>query len=133
MFNYAPTAALNLDAGDGVYLTGTDAQRPDGAVPVLYPPSLSITAGPGGVVLENTVTLYPSADGNLSITTTGGGSLFSNPSTAGTIPELLMSDSSHNQWLNSATFTDSDHGAAPLEVNNPTPVMLNISGNMENG
>jgi filamentous hemagglutinin family protein len=132
LFNYAPTAALNLDAGDGVYLTGTDAQRPDGAVPVLYPPSLSIVAGPGGVVLENTVTLFPSADGNLDITTTGGGSLFSNPSTPNTIPELLMSDSGGRQWLNSTSFTDADHGATPLEIGDPNPVMLNISGDMEN-
>ena len=74
MFNYAPQAYVDLTA-NGVYLTSLNVPRPYGAVPVLYPPVLDITAGSGGVTLEGNVTLFPSPDQNLDIITTDGGNL----------------------------------------------------------
>jgi filamentous hemagglutinin family protein len=133
LFDYDPQSAVDLTAGIGVYLTGSNLPRGGDAVPVIYPPTLDITAGSGGVVLENSVILFPSAYGNLNITTTGGGNLETLTSGAiATPPELLMSDSSAKQWQDSTTFTDSDHGPTLAELNNPNPVVINVSGNMEN-
>ena len=137
LFDYAPEAAVNLTAGDGVYLTDQDVPRlPSIPVQVIYPPILNITAGAGGVTLQDNVTLFPSADQNLSITTRAGGSLVSSPNTPGAIPELLMSDSSNIRWNPNATiipFSDADTGTGlPAQAGNPDPVVLNIAGNLEN-
>lgn len=129
LFDYDPQSAVNLTAGDGVYLTDLNVPRPFGAIPVLYPPSLTINAGAGGVTLENSVTLFPSAYGNLNITTTDGGNLIGIPVNA-TVPELMMSDSLSTRWLNANSFTDGDHGNL-AEINNPNPVTLDISGNAQ--
>ncbi len=147
LFDYAPDASVNLDAGIGVYLSVVElgnlprpqlSGQPVDEVPVIYPPILNITAGSGGVTLQGNVTLFPSADQNLTITTTAGGSLVATGSGA---TELLMSDSSQTQWSSGTTtssgtdgiFSDTDHGTgAPAQAGNPDPVVLNISGNMEN-
>ena len=118
LFNYGPADAVLLNAPlGGVYLTDVNIPR-DGEsdeVPVLYPPTLDIQAGPGGVTLQDNVTLFPSPDGNLSITTTRGGNFMAVPNdpTANPSPELLMSDSSQTRWLGAGTFTDGDHGDQP--------------------
>ena len=137
LFNYGSEAQINLNAGQGVYLTGVNLPRLSGAgnaVQVIYPPILDITAGSGGVTLEGNVTLFPSADQNLNITTTAGGSLMATGS--GTTTELLMSDSSQTQWKssgNNKTFSDTDHGAGvPVQAGSTDPVVLNIAGNMDN-
>lgn len=131
-FNYNPQAAVVLTAGDAV-LTGLDVPRPNGnAIPVLYPPTLNVTAGSGGVTLQGNVTLFPSANQNLSIVITGGGSLLASPSSVTSPYMLYMSDSSQSRWLNSSTFGVSDHGSVPNNLNNANPVVLNISGSMEN-
>lgn len=132
LFDYAPDATVNLDA-NAVYLTGANVPRPAGAVPVLYPPILDITAGSGGVTLDDNVTLFPSADQNLAITTTDGGNLTALPAAPGTAPiELLMSDSAQTKWKSAASFSDNDHGAVPEDLNNLDPVQISIDGNMEN-
>ena len=133
LFDYDPQSAVDLTAGIGVYLTGSNLPRGADAVPAIYPPTLDITAGPGGVVLENSVTLFPSAYQNLNITTTGGGNLETlTTSVLATAPELLMSDSSAKQWTQATTFSDSDHGPTLAELNDSDPVTINVSGNMEN-
>jgi len=132
LFNYSPQAAVDLTA-NGVYLTGLGVPRPNGAVPILYPPILDITAGSGGVTLESDVTLFPSPYQNLDITTTDGGDFTSTADPSSPI-ELLMSDSAQTQWTPGA-FLDSDHGSLqnePNELDNPNPVLINISGSMEN-
>jgi hypothetical protein len=133
LFDYDPQSAVDLAAGIGVYLTGENLPRPFQAIPAIYPPTLDITAGSGGVVLESSVTLFPSPYGNLNITTTDGGNLEATATAGSTItPELLMSDSSSKQWQTDVSFTDSDHGATLAELDNPDPVLIDISGNMEN-
>lgn len=133
LFDYDPQSYVDLSA-DGVFLTGGigNVPRPFGGVPVLYPPILDINAGAGGVTLDGTVTLYPSPYQNLQITTTDGGNLAAGENTTGVPYELLMSDSAQNRWINSATFSDSDHGTLQNEPNEDTPVLIDISGSMEN-
>ena len=140
LFDYAPDATVNLDAGIGVYLTDDSSKprpqlsgQPVDEVPVIYPPILNITAGSAGVTLEGNVTLYPSADQNLNITATAGGSLVA-PEQSGTPIELLMSDSSQTQWfVKDSTFSDTDHSVGvPVQAASSDPAILNISGNMEN-
>ncbi len=147
LFDYSPQASVTLDAGNAVYLTGVGLPRPDGAVPMLLPPTLNINAGSGGVVLETPnavdgngnslslfsydITLFPSPDGNLSINTTGGGWLTSGNSD-GSQATLLMSDSSYQQWFiaNSGAqpFSETDHSSVPAEAGNTTPVTINLAG-----
>ena len=133
LFDYSPYAAVDL-AAYGVYFTGSEGTVPrlvNEDVPVLYPPILNVTAGAGGVTLEGNVTLFPSPDQNLTITTTDGGNLSATPNLS--IPiELYMSDSAHNQWTHGGVFSDSDHGSTLTELDNPNPVLINISGSMEN-
>jgi filamentous hemagglutinin family protein len=132
LFNYGAEDSVDLNAGVGVYLTDLNLPRPNADVPVLYPPILDISAGSGGVTLEGNVTLFPSADQNLTITTTEGGSLTSRNNGSGTIPELLMSDSAQSRWTSLDSFSDQDHGPLSAEPNELNPVVLDISGNMEN-
>jgi filamentous hemagglutinin family protein len=144
LFNYDPQAAVDLNAGIGVYLTGTVAALPRpsvGGTPdevqVIYPPILNIFAGAGGVNLLGPVTLFPSAYQGLTITTTGGGDL-TGVQGQSTPTELLMSDSSQTRWIGGPniaipTFSDLDHSAGvPVQADDPNPVFLNISGDMEN-
>ena len=133
-FDYSPDASVSLNAGDGVYLTGLNVPRlPGDSVPVLYPSSLSITAGQGGVNLENNVTLFNSPDQNLNITTTDGGGLTA-PGGLASNDYLLMSASSKTSWQsgNASIFTPQDNGSGtPTELNNPNPVVINIDGSMK--
>jgi filamentous hemagglutinin family protein len=133
LFDYDPLAALGLMAGDGVYLTGQNIPRPNDNVPILLPPSLSISAGGGGITLENNMTLFPSASGELSLETragTGGDFLAENSSS------LVMSDSAQTHWFISNTgvqpFSPNDHGSTPTEIDNPNAVTVSIDGDMEN-
>ncbi len=152
LFDYSPQASVALNAGDGVYLTGSNLPRPNGAFPQLLPPILTINAGAGGVNLFTPnavdgsgnnilnflttgipdIALFPSPYGNLAITTTDGGSLTSGD---GSQITFLMSDSDQNRWLISSTsiqpFSIGDDGALPPELNNNQPATLNISGEMD--
>jgi filamentous hemagglutinin family protein len=130
LFDYSPQAYVDLTAY-AVILTGAAVPRPDGAVPVLYPPILDITAGAGGVTLDANVTLFPSPDQNLEITTTDGGNLTA-PVDLASVIELYMSDSSQGQWKSSVSFGTDDHGTTPPQLYNYNPVLINISGSMEN-
>src|SRR6185295_7212566 len=76
-FDYGAASSVTLNAGNGVTLSGQNA--PTGQdrlnVPSIYPPNLDITAGAGGITLLNDVILFPSATGQLNLTTTSGGPL----------------------------------------------------------
>jgi filamentous hemagglutinin family protein len=151
LFDYDPEASLTLNAANAVYITGFNLPRPDGGVPLLLPPVVSINAGPGGVVLDTPttgevggipislsdydITLFPSIYQNLDIMTMGGGWLASG-NADGTDATLLMSDSGYRQWFNVASggssippFSEDDHAAVPLELNNDNPVTINLTGN----
>ena len=130
-FDYDPNASVDLAAGIGVYLTGQSLPRLINVpIPVIYPPSLDITAGSGGITVQNSVILFPSPNQNLNVTTGNGGSLVGVAS--GTETKISMSDSSQRRWLDPSVFGDNDNAASPPELNNPNPVLINISGSMEN-
>jgi len=148
LFDYNPEAWVDLTAGNGVYLTGYNLPRPNGAVPLLLPPTVIINAGPGGVVLDtpsatdginandvtlsdSDITLFPSPYQSLQITTTGGGWL-SSGNAGGTDATLLMSDSGDTQWFISNSgiqpFSENDHASVPALLNNYEPVIINLMG-----
>ena len=139
-FDYAPNSFVDLDAGNAVFLEGTGLPRYSSGdlVPIIYPPSLTINAGAGGVTIgpsagssgltpPNQITLFPSATGQLTINTTAGGSLEG----TGTDCQLAMSDSSASKWSQTTDFA-SDHAAVPIHLNDSQPVVLKIAGNMDN-
>ncbi len=164
LFDYDSQATVTLTAGNGVYLTGYNLPRPNDGVPMLLPPIVIINAAQGGVTLEtptatdggqpnditlsdSDITLFPSAYGDLAITTTDGGWLSSgnwmtstdpahNTFATSTDASLLMSDSGQTHWFNSSSgtqpFSETDHNPNPAEMNNPDPAMLNISGSVQN-
>ena len=139
LFAYAPSSSLTLEAGQSVEITGAGAPHgipssPGVSVPILFPPTLNVTVGSGGFVLDTDVILFPSPFGNLNITTLNGGN-FQNGSTTENIVTLSMSDSAAMQWspnANVSIFGLNDHAPTPPELNNPNPVEINISGSMEN-
>ena len=44
---------------------------------------------------------------------------------------LIVSDAGHNQYTTTANFGISDHAASPVHANAPTPIYLNIGGDMD--
>jgi filamentous hemagglutinin family protein len=144
-FDYDPAAYATLDAGNAVNLTGVNGSslpRKSGtfeqAIPAIYPPSLTIDAGPGGVSLADDIVLFASPKGQLSITTTGGdpatgtGSL--RATKAGALVSIVMSDSGSSQYKPDsnpgADFGETDHAATPVHLGDAEPVHLDISGNI---
>lgn len=126
-FDYAPDASVKLGAGNSVLLLGSSLARTAENRDLLpiYPPRLEINAGAGGIVLGNELILFPSAQGSLAMTTTDGGSLRS--ATPG-FYQIVMSDSGDPNYKTFAT----GHAAKPLHLDDPEPVKLAISGNIEN-
>jgi filamentous hemagglutinin family protein len=142
-FNYAPSDYVDLSAGNSVQLGGSSSQLPrvsglDNTV-VIYPSILNIMAGQGGVTLgtgtsPSSLILFPSAQGSLTIDTTG--SLVSDLNASGTTPQLfnlIVSDADCTKpQYNKGThnFGAGDHAASPIHANSPTPIDLNIGGDM---
>jgi hypothetical protein len=154
-FDYAPDDFVSLNAGNSVQLLGVNPPRNAGiSIPSIYPPTLDITAGAGGVVIGNEIILFPSPLGSLVINTTGGGPLETAAYAAylqelaaydpasGNLPpsppaddvELIMSDAdpSQPQYKTQSSFDAADHASAPVHYDSPTTVALNISGDMDN-
>jgi filamentous hemagglutinin family protein len=131
LFNYAPDAAANFWAGNAIELVGgnlTRVVRENQNMPPVYAPDLSLNAGAGGIAIENSIILYPSSEGSLQITTRDGGDL-TGSTIAGstTLTGITMSDSGSASW---PTFAQGQAGT-PLYLNNPNPVVLDISGSIE--
>jgi len=108
-FDYAPDSSVTLN-GNSVSLAGGALPRAAtaaNAVPIIYPPTLTIDAGPGGITLGNSVKLYPSPTGNLTIDSVGSmqASIF------GANFQLTMSDSGVNRWSLAHDFGAADHRA----------------------
>lgn len=132
-FDYSPDAYAILKAGNSVQLLGTGLPRYDDSfeagIPCIYPPTLEITAGPGGVTLGNDVILFPSFRGALSLTTTDGGSLTSSKPGSGPA-ELILSDSGKDQFLQAGDFGITDHASEPVHIGDTRAVEVNVSGDM---
>jgi hypothetical protein len=139
-FNYAPGDYVDLSAGNLMQLgSSSPLPRVSGTqnnVPVIYPSILNITAGDGGVILgtgtsPNSLILFPSLQGSLTIDTTG--SLSSDLNTVQGAPQLfnlIVSDAGHNQYTTTANFGINDHAISPVHANSPTPISLDIGGDM---
>jgi len=147
-FDYAPDDYVNLTAGNQVQLGAPSTSswslpRVGVQVPVIYPSILNVTAGAGGVVLTgngdaifNQLIIYPSPAGSLTINTTGGGSLVGSQTTDGGVFYLIVSDGDASQIYDgsqtfSAMYGLGAHAASPVYQGNPTPIALNISGDMD--
>jgi filamentous hemagglutinin family protein len=128
LFDYDASDFVNLTAGYGVYLVGAGPRIKLDDVPTIYPSSLSIQAGAGGIDFETPVLLFPSPYGQLSLTTLNGGTL---SGSGNSTYDLEMSDSSDDNWVKGAS-SFLDHASVPLHLNDPNPVVLNISGDMDN-
>ena len=129
LFDYAPDAAVNLWAGNGITLVGSNLPRINGqnnSMPPIYAPVLSLNAGAGGVTLDNSIILAPSSEGSLTIITRDGGNLTGAVS-GSTLTGITMSDSGLPGW---STFGQG-HASTPLHLNDPNPVTLDISGSIE--
>ena len=141
-FDYDPAAAVTLNAGVGVEITGAGAPHdvpsaPGNSIPLLFPPSLTVNAGAGGLVLDAGTVLFPSPQGELRVTTTHGGDFrsYSDPNNPAALFNytLSMSDSGAKSWYPGGdAFGLTDHAATPPELNNPNPVVFNLAGGMEN-
>lgn len=129
VFNYAPNAAVNLWAGDGITLAGNNLPRVLGYnqnMPPIYPPILTLNAGAGGITVDNSIILYPSTQGTLQINTVDGGNLVG-AFQGLTLTGITMSDSGLPGY---ADFL-SGHAAVPLHIDDPNPVTVSVSGDIE--
>jgi len=135
LFNYAADAAVHLWAGNAIELTGGNLARngnPD--MQPIYAPILTLVAGAGGITVDNSIFLYPSSQGALSITTLNGGDL-SGAVTAGstTLVGITMSGSGPPTGAEKYEYQaiqNYDQATIPLHLNDPNPVVLDISGSI---
>ena len=134
-FDYSADAYTILTAGNSVKLLGSALPRYEdsfeSSIPCIYPPTLEISSGAGGVALGGDLILFPSAQGWLSIATSGGGS-FASLKSGSDLAQIILSDSGKNQYLESGDFGINDHASAPVHLNDNRSLELNISGDMEN-
>ena len=128
LFDYGMDASANFWAGDAITLVGANLARVSGqnqSMPPIYPPELTLNAGAGGITVENPIILYPSSEGGLQITTRDGGSL-TGQQEQNNLVGITMSDSGLPGY---ATFAQG-HAITPLHLDDPNPVTLNISGDI---
>lgn len=131
-FDYSDDAAVSLVAGNSIQLRGSALPRYDDAfsqgMSPIYPGTLTLRAGAGGILLGNDVTLFPSPTGNLDVITTDGGSLTGTK--PGDLVQFVVSDSSARQYRSFGTFGINDHAAVPVHLGDTTPVNVQVSGNL---
>jgi filamentous hemagglutinin family protein len=131
-FDYGADAFVSLSAGHSVQLRGSALPRytdvfSQGMTPI-YPGTLRIEAGAGGVELANDVTLFPSPLGNLTVTTREGGSVVG--TRPGELVQWIVSDSDQTQYRSFRDFGISDHGQRLLHLNDPNPVKFQVAGDL---
>ena len=122
-FDYDLLSFVDLSAPlGGVTLSGKGLPRistsPVDNVFPLYPGTLNITSGNGGVTLGNNLILFPSPNGELNINTSGS----MQTDQSGVVYSLTMSDSGQSAWTSKQSFTD--HATTPVQLNNPDPVTM---------
>lgn len=132
-FDYDPAAAVSLTAANAINLSGDN--RPgtaDVTMPSpIYPPSLTLRAGAGGINVANDLILYPAPLAALDIATSSGGALTGvNPQ--GSIVKIVMSDSGKNRFTDTSDFGETDHAATPVHAGDPNPVLVSLSGDLKN-
>jgi filamentous hemagglutinin family protein len=132
LFDYSPDAWVSLTAANSIQLRGTALPRYQDAfsqgMSPIYPGTLTLRAGAGGILLGNDVTLFPSPTGNLDLRTTAGGSVIGTK--PGDLVQFVVSDSAARQYRSFGQFGISDHGPVPIHLNDPVPVTMDIAGNL---
>ena len=139
VFDYGSSDYVNLTAGYQVQLGSQSLARLNITPSPIYPGTLDIISGAGGVLLNGSITynqlvLFPSPTGGLTINTIGGGSLAGNLPLSSSTPQtfsLVVSDSSSDQYHSTGSFGVNDHAANPIHEGGEVPVQLNISGDMD--
>lgn len=130
-FDYGLSDSVSLQAADSVVISGADAPHTTanaGAIPFVFPSSLTVSAGAGGFNLGVDVALFPSPYQDLHITTINGGDF------QGSGNYLEMSDSAakaFNPDANVTTFSPQDHAGTAPQFVNTDPVTIVVSGNLE--
>ncbi len=132
LYNYAPDAAANFWAGNAIELAGGAVAGSGNLVRngnslIIYAPSLSLNAGAGGIQIDKSIILAPSSEGSLEIVTRDKGNL-TGVAGASPLTSITMSDSGSTDYK---TFAGG-HAASPLHLNDPNPVVLDISGSIGN-
>jgi hypothetical protein len=124
LFDYDPSDSVSLAARNSILLgAGASPRIPNASVPSVFPPSLAMAAGAGGITIAQALSLFPSPSGQLAITTTDGGSL------SGT--GIFMSDTREKQWVpNSGRFTDDGSFTPPGHLADQVPALIDISGSI---
>ena len=143
LFNYAPNAAVNLWAGDGITLDGGDLDNQslqriagynDSMAPI-YAPILSLNAGSGGITVDSSIYLYPSSQGALTITTRNGGNLTGAVQSDSSLVGIIMSGAgqpSGSEAYEYQAIQNNDQATTPLHLNDPNPVVVDVSGSIGN-
>jgi filamentous hemagglutinin family protein len=131
-FDYDSSSSVAFNAGDSVEITGYDAphtppSNPSLFIPILLPPSFTVTTGSGDFVLDTTAILFPSADQNLNLNIGGN---FVGVSSDGNPINLVMSDSASSRWTKDGDFGTGDHAATLTPQNDPNPVEITVAGSM---
>ena len=130
LYNYAPNAAANFWAGNGIELAGGAVgglltRVRGGNQNIIYAPNLSLNAGAGGIQIDNSIIMDPSSEGSLQIVTRDGGNLTASTASPTTLVGITMSDSASPVY---STFTSEQDG---IHLNDPNPVTLDIAGSIE--
>ncbi len=136
LYDYAPDAAANFWAGNAIELAGGatingvtvgGSLTRNGNPNIIYAPSLGLNAGAGGITIDNSIILAPSSEGSLSIVTRDGGDLNGAVFAGSTaLTGIIMSDSGSSDYT---TFA-AGHAITPLHLNDPNPVMVDVSGDI---
>jgi len=104
-FDYSQGAFVTLIAKNAIHLLANSLPRASDGLQIdpIYPGTLTLSAGSGGIFVGSDITLFPSPVGNLTITTTGGGSLV-NTRTDGDLASIVVSDSDKTQYKEAGDF-----------------------------
>ena len=130
-FDYDSMSSVAFNAGDSVEITPFDAPHSPPSnlslfIPLLLPPSLTVTTGSGDFVLDTAVALFPSADQNLNLNIGGN---FVGVSDGNPI-NLLMSDSASLRWTKEGDFGTGDHATTLTLQKDSSPVNIIVAGSM---
>lgn len=137
LFNYGSDAAANFWAGNAIDLVGTSLARTANnlGMPPIYAPDLSLNAGAGGITVDASIFLYPSSEGSLQIVTRDGGDLTGAAAASSTsLIGITMSDAGPpggNEFYEYQAIQNGDHASTPIDLDNPNPVTVDISGSIE--
>ena len=140
-FDYSPTALVSLVASDTINLLGGGVPRvPNSSVPIIYPPSLYMSSGIGGINVgsrlggSSQVILFPSPSGQLDISIPS----VKGPSQQGGIQgftsngsQIVMSDSGKVQYKGNGDFGENDHAEVPVHQNDNVPVSIQVAGSID--